>query len=597
MNACFHSSRGPIFQRFAGCLLIASILLLPEFARAQTAVQVPVQAAWFRQIVQVSGSVPESAELQLNGSGVVSVYLNGQRLVRNHELTAAVVWNVGPLLRNGANCIAIASAASSEARPITASIAPANGLNLRPANWKTTTETPPVGWQQTDFNDRDWKAAQKTDPPNATDTKPVQLTWKRIRSDAHVEQGRFRFLEGDHVVLLGGTFFERAQEFGHLEAALTAAAVDLHVTFRNLGWSADTVFAESRGIFDSPQKGYERMIEHVRAEEPTVIVLCYGQNEALSFGDGDQAIARFQKQLQVLQNDLATTGAQLVLVSPHPFVKMPEPLPDATRWNQRLSEYRDAVQTAAAENGVPFVDLFANFNGDMETVSNWFSGNSPMPSELGDHPELSAARNRLWTSNGMHWNDEGYRRVAIVFASRLLQRPLMIPAIEILLDVQPVKTEFARVRSVEWAKTASQVVQLEFQTDFLSPAPLLVQLNSASNPGQRVFVQSPSAPDQTADTRLEVPQHRSTAASDVLQYVLTDAADYHALRTLIVRKNELYFHRWRPQNITYLFGFRKHEQGNNASEIAMFDPLIDVLEQQIHKAKAPSWHTLTVTSE
>jgi putative heme-binding domain-containing protein len=46
------------------------------------------------------------------------------------------------------------------------------------------------------------------------------------------------------------------------------------------------------------------------------------------------------------------------------------------------------------------------------------------------------------------------------------------------------------------------------------------------------------------------------------------------LRQAIVKKNELFFDRWRPQNETYLFGFRKREQGQNAKEIPMFDPLI-----------------------
>lgn len=596
MNVRFFPFRGLMFSSFA-CSVLLTGWLLPNAVMAETPFQAPAEAAWFRQIVQLSGPVPEAAELRLAGSGVVTVYLNGQRLVRNHALTDTVAWNVGPLLRTGANCVAIASAATPQPRSISAWLQPADGLKANPANWKTTSATPPVGWQQTDFNDRDWKPAENASALAATEGEPIQLTWKPVVTAAHVDQGHFRFLDGDHVVLLGGTFFERAQEFGHLEAALTAAAGDLHVTFRNLGWSADTVFAESRGIFDSPQKGYERMIEHVRAEEPTVILVCYGQNEALSFGNDDQAVARFQKQLQVLQKDLATTGAQLVLISPHPFVKMPEPLPDATRWNSRLSEFRDAMQLVAAESDVPFVDLYANFIRDMETVSEWFSGNNPMPSDLAEHPELNAARNARWTSNGMHWEDEGYRRVAMVFASRLLHKPLTMPVIEILLDEQPVKTEFVRVRSVDWAAAANQLVQLEFQPDVLSPAPLLVQLNSTSNTVQRVFVQSPSTRDAAADSRTEVPSHRGSAAADVSRFVIADSADYQTLRTLIVRKNELYFHRWRPQNITYLFGFRKHEQGNNASEIAMFDPLIDDLEQQIHKAKTPSWHTLTVTSE
>ena len=50
-----------------------------------------------------------------------------------------------------------------------------------------------------------------------------------------------------------------------------------------------------------------------------------------------------------------------------------------------------------------------------------------------------------------------------------------------------------------------------------------------------------------------------------------------------IQKNELYFHRWRPQNETYLFGFRKHEQGKNGKEIVEFDPLIAAAEAEIAK--------------
>ena len=54
-----------------------------------------------------------------------------------------------------------------------------------------------------------------------------------------------------------------------------------------------------------------------------------------------------------------------------------------------------------------------------------------------------------------------------------------------------------------------------------------------------------------------------------------------AVRHKVVEKNMQFFHRWRPQNITYLTGFRKHEQGNNAVEIAQFDPLVVDIEREI----------------
>jgi lysophospholipase L1-like esterase len=63
------------------------------------------------------------------------------------------------------------------------------------------------------------------------------------------------------------------------------------------------------------------------------------------------------------------------------------------------------------------------------------------------------------------------------------------------------------------------------------------------------------------------------------------------LRAAIVAKNRLYFHRWRPQNETYLFGFRKHEQGQNSREIPQFDPLVADAEKEIAKLAVPVPHT------
>lgn len=56
------------------------------------------------------------------------------------------------------------------------------------------------------------------------------------------------------------------------------------------------------------------------------------------------------------------------------------------------------------------------------------------------------------------------------------------------------------------------------------------------------------------------------------------------LQKLIRHKDQLFFHRYRPQNETYLFLFRKHEQGNNAIEIPQFDPLIRAADEAIWQA-------------
>ena len=56
-----------------------------------------------------------------------------------------------------------------------------------------------------------------------------------------------------------------------------------------------------------------------------------------------------------------------------------------------------------------------------------------------------------------------------------------------------------------------------------------------------------------------------------------------AIRAAVNAKNRLFFHRWRPANETYLFLFRRHEQGNNAVEIPQFDPLVEAAEATVRK--------------
>ncbi|MEO8352869.1 MAG: PVC-type heme-binding CxxCH protein, partial [Chthoniobacteraceae bacterium] len=62
-------------------------------------------------------------------------------------------------------------------------------------------------------------------------------------------------------------------------------------------------------------------------------------------------------------------------------------------------------------------------------------------------------------------------------------------------------------------------------------------------------------------------------------------AKFPKLRDQIAAKNALFFHRTRPSNTTYLFGFRKHEQGQNAKEIPEFDPLIEKADAEIDRIK------------
>ena len=165
----------------------------------------------------------------------------------------------------------------------------------------------------------------------------------------------FVFKDGDRVVLLGSTLIEREQKYGYCELALTLKNHDKNVTFRNLGWSGDTVHGEARGAFEfNSTKGFERMVDLTKELKPTVIVVCFGQNESF---DGAAGVEKFTKGLEKLIDAVAVTKARIVLLSPTPFEKGPGLL-DPKQRNADLAMYRDAIKSVAEKRKLEFVDLF-----------------------------------------------------------------------------------------------------------------------------------------------------------------------------------------------------------------------------------------------
>ncbi len=167
---------------------------------------------------------------------------------------------------------------------------------------------------------------------------------------------KFEFKDGDRVVLIGSTLIEREQRYGYWEAALTARNPDKNITFRNLGWSGDTVWGEARAGFGTIADGYKQLVSHVIAEKPTVIIVGYGTNESFA---GPAGLPNFKKQLKKLLDDLSVTKARFVLLSPMKIFKMPPPLPDPTKANENLKLYGEAIKEEAERRECLCVNLLS----------------------------------------------------------------------------------------------------------------------------------------------------------------------------------------------------------------------------------------------
>lgn len=266
----------------------------------------------------------------------------------------------------------------------------------------------------------------------------------------------FEFKEGERVVLLGDALIEQEQYAGWIEVMLTTAFADRNVTFRNLGWNADTPNGESRfGLSllqagnEPDDEGWKQLVAQLELTKPTVVILGYGMASALE--RGKSGLDNFTSDYERLVATIKTINPDARFVFLSPIRRT-----DNAIHSETIDLYAAAIHQIADQHGKVFVNL----------------------SKIGD----DASKRK----DPIHLNDAGYRDVATAIQDQL-----------------------------GW-KTAWST-------------------SSLAEP----------------------------------------------LRTEILRKNVWWFHRSRPANMAYVFGFRKREQGQNADEIPRFDGLIAEEEKSI----------------
>jgi lysophospholipase L1-like esterase len=356
---------------------------------------------------------------------------------------------------------------------------------------------------------------------------------------------RFELVDGDRVALLGSTVIEREQRWGYWETMLTTRYPGCNLVFRNLGWSGDTVWGEARAAFDTPKEGYKRLLDATFAVKPTVIVLGYGTNESFA---GEAGLPRFVEQLNKLLDDLAPTRARFVLLAPPLFEEVSW---RANNFDQRVRDlalYSRTLREIADKRHLFFVREFCQR----------YRPGSPL------------------TDDGMHLTDYGYSATAgnlvqeMGIAGKELKRVELdgLKPCEVLQEVltnPPVPPEAPK--GVLQADTLLTVHRLK-------PGKYTLQID-----GRPIHIADADAWMKPARFgQVLLPRGPSL-----------DQAE--KLRRTIVEKNRLYFHLWRPENETYLFGFRKHEQGQNAREVPQFEPLVEELEKDIARLRKPVSHT------
>jgi hypothetical protein len=378
----------------------------------------------------------------------------------------------------------------------------------------------------------------------------------------------FELLDGDRVVFLGGTFFEREAKWGYIETALTSRFPDRNVTFRNLGYAGDTVRCEARTVcegwanFGPPQEGFDRLKTLIGEIKPTVVFIAYGMGESF---EGEKALPQFVADYNKLLDMLTEASGgkpRFVLIGPNYHEDLGRPLPDPAEHNRLLTLYSDAIGKIAEARGERFFDLFA------------FTSSHQI-----------ALREPALTDDGIQLTLHGYWTVA-----SYLEKALGWPRWQ--WDVQLDDTgKLARAEGVAVRDIKATHPGLSFTAVSTAlPEPQNPRLGTLAVCGvHHLHINGLPAGNYafSGDGKKIAEDPADFWATYANFFGGPDADRVEQLRQLIVAKNADYFNYWRHENDTYILGYRKHEQGKNAVEFPEWVKLTEEKDKEIAKLRVP----------
>ncbi len=242
---------------------------------------------------------------------------------------------------------------------------------------------------------------------------------------------------------------------------------------------------------------------------------------------------------------------------PHPIFAANPRHPDSAPYNRRLDHYRQAIESTGNTFGISVIDI----------------GRSPA---------------WKYTTCGFRLTSYGQRLLAQDLCEQL---GYPRPAWRCSLDIASGQTDLVNVtrcESTQYAHGWTWVLQDRYLPEPYPPDPAKVDVFDYGEFVVKNLV--PGTYQLLIDDLVVVTANADQWERGIRLPLRGGWRQVEILRRLVGRKNELYFHRYRPQNETYLFLFRKHEQGNNAVEIPQFDPLTAEVEQRIERWRIPQPH-------
>ncbi|MGV3586248.1 MAG: GDSL-type esterase/lipase family protein [Adhaeribacter sp.] len=353
---------------------------------------------------------------------------------------------------------------------------------------------------------------------------------------------------GDRVVFLGNSLFENDLPYNYLEFSLTTRWANHNITFRNIGWTGDNVWGDARSYISSPS-AYDLLLEQLTKAQPTVVFIAYGAIEAQ---EGEEGVARFNQGLNKLLDKIAQLGAKAILLSPIPVMGT-EATANSAQRNAMLELYAATIVKTAAERGQQYINIYK--------------------------PMLALSKQVKLSDNGVHLNETGYYYLATTLEKELGLRPRQ-ELVTINIDKNP-NENTSPVKIIDSGQQKG-AVKFTLEQEYL-PLPLPALVEGTADKAQIIKIAGLKKGIYTL-TADDAPVITASAAQWKEGVAIRRGASFSQaaqVRDLIFKKNQLFFQQYRPQNRTYILGFRAHEQGRHAKGLEDLNIIISYLEGQI----------------
>lgn len=370
-------------------------------------------------------------------------------------------------------------------------------------------------------------------------------------SEISVAQSPSLLKPHDRVVFIGNTFADNLRRHNYLETALIARYPEHQLTFRNLGWSGDTLSLQPRPL------NFGSLDEHLKNTHADVIVACFGMNESYA---GTAGLENFRKQWELWLEHLAAqsyngkSAPRVILISPIAHEQTDLPV-DTEAHNAQLKLYSAAMQQIAKSRGLTCIDLY-----------------SPTLQQMQSHPSQKL------TENGVHLNAYGYWAVSQMILEQLTGHP---PDWMIETASDP-KHDFAKPLTIAVDRKDWPLPPVPEDTlaspELLKSQPTLRVTGLPAGEYRLVIAEDEIAKASAEDWGRGVVLSGTPEQQHVEQ-----------LRTAVTDKNETFYYRWRAHNSEYIFGRRTKPFGSVSfpPEMQEYDRLIGEKEQHVLSLAVP----------